>query len=98
MKRYNVPRLTFINKLDRSGANPWKAISQIREKLRINATPVQIPMGVEKDHEGVIDLLTRQALFFEGPRGWAHFLLKISVDLDDRTAWWCFLIDLYSID
>jgi len=69
MKRYNVPRLTFINKLDRSGANPWKAISQIREKLRINATAIQIPMGVEKDHEGVIDLLDRKALFFEGPRG-----------------------------
>jgi len=69
MKRYNVPRLTFINKLDRSGANPWKAISQIREKLRINATAIQIPMGVEKDHEGVIDLLERKALFFEGPRG-----------------------------
>ena len=69
MKRYNVPRLTFINKLDRSGANPWKAISQIREKLRINATAIQIPMGVEKDHEGVIDLLERKALYFEGPRG-----------------------------
>ena len=64
-----MPRLTFINKLDRSGANPWKAISQIREKLRINATAIQIPMGVEKDHEGVIDLLDRKALFFEGPRG-----------------------------
>lgn len=69
MKRYNVPRLTFINKLDRSGANPWKAIAQIREKLRINATAVQVPMGVEKDHEGVIDLIEKRALFFEGPRG-----------------------------
>jgi len=69
MKRYGVPRLTFINKLDRSGANPWKAISQIREKLRINATALQIPMGVEKEHEGVIDLIDRQALFFDGPKG-----------------------------
>jgi len=69
MKRYNVPRVTFINKLDRAGANPWKAISQIREKLRLNAAAVQIPMGAEKDFEGVIDIVNNKAIFFDGPKG-----------------------------
>ena len=61
MRRYNVPRLAFINKLDRSGANPHRVIGQLRDKLKINAVPVQLPIGVEAEHEGVIDMLMQQA-------------------------------------
>ena len=53
MKRYNVPRIAFINKLDRSGANPWKVIEDLRTKLRHNATAVQVPIGLEAEHDGV---------------------------------------------
>jgi elongation factor G len=66
MKRYNVPRLAFINKLDRTGANPWKVIGQLREKLHLNAHAVQIPIGLEGDLAGVVDLITMKAYYFEG--------------------------------
>lgn len=69
MRRYNVPRITFINKLDRQGANPWKGIEDIRNVLRHNAAAIQVPMGLEAEHQGVIDLVKLQAYFFEGPKG-----------------------------
>lgn len=69
MKRYNVPRITFINKMDRMGANPWRAIEQINQKLKMPAAAVQIPIGLEDEHEGVVDLVEMKALYFEGPRG-----------------------------
>ncbi|MEQ1875478.1 MAG: elongation factor G [Bdellovibrionia bacterium] len=69
MRRYNVPRLAFINKLDRTGANPWRVIGQLREKLRLNAAAVQIPMGVEDKHMGVIDVIGMRAYFHEGEDG-----------------------------
>lgn len=69
MKRYNVPRVSFVNKMDRMGANPWKAVEQINSKLKIPAAAVQIPMGTESEFEGVVDLIEMQAVYFEGPRG-----------------------------
>lgn len=69
MRRYDVPRLAFINKLDRVGANPWRVIDQVRDKLRCNAAAVQLPIGLESAHEGVVCLLTRTAYRFDGPRG-----------------------------
>lgn len=69
MKRYNVPCLAFINKLDRQGANPDRVLKQVREKLNFNAALMQIPMGLEKDLSGVIDLINRQAIYFDGPTG-----------------------------
>ncbi len=69
MKRYNVPRLAFINKLDRAGANPVRVIQAIREKLFLNAAAVQIPIGLEDQHKGVVDLLTLKAYYFEGDDG-----------------------------
>ena len=49
MKRYNVPRLAFINKIDRLGADPWRVVAEMRKKLRLNAVPVQVPVGVENE-------------------------------------------------
>ncbi|MCO5143376.1 MAG: elongation factor G [Oligoflexia bacterium] len=69
MKRYNVPRLAFINKLDRAGANPFRVIDAIREKLHLNAAPVQIPIGLEDLHKGVVDLVKMKAYFFDGENG-----------------------------
>lgn len=69
MKRYNVPRLAFINKCDRTGANPYKVKDQLIEKLGHNAVMIQIPIGLEDKHEGVIDLVTMKAVYFRGPQG-----------------------------
>ncbi|MCZ8344474.1 MAG: elongation factor G [Leptospira sp.] len=69
MKRYNVPRVAFINKLDRTGANPWRVIDQLREKLHLNAHAVQLPIGLENDLAGIVDLVEMKAYYFEGPNG-----------------------------
>ena len=69
MKRYNVPRLAFVNKLDRQGANPDKVVGQLRNQLKLNAAAVQLPMGLEGNHTGVIDLIARKAYTFEGEKG-----------------------------
>ncbi|ODV91802.1 hypothetical protein CANCADRAFT_75833 [Tortispora caseinolytica NRRL Y-17796] len=69
MRRYNVPRLTFINKLDRMGANPWKAIEQLNKKLKIPAAAIQVPIGLEGDLKGVVDIIERKAIYNEGSSG-----------------------------
>ncbi len=69
MKRYNVPRIAFINKCDRIGANPEKVLSQMQERLDPNAVLVQIPWGIEQDFKGVVDLIKMKAYSFEGPLG-----------------------------
>ena len=69
MRRYNVPRLAFINKLDRSGANPFRVTEQLRDKLKHNAVMMQIPIGLEAQFEGVVDLVTMKACYFDGPNG-----------------------------
>uniref|UniRef100_F7EQW3 Elongation factor G, mitochondrial n=1 Tax=Ornithorhynchus anatinus TaxID=9258 RepID=F7EQW3_ORNAN len=69
MKRYNVPFLTFINKLDRMGSNPFRALQQMRSKLSHNAAFLQIPIGLEGDFRGVIDLIEERAIFFDGDFG-----------------------------
>ncbi|MBN1274509.1 MAG: elongation factor G [Candidatus Aminicenantes bacterium] len=69
LKRYNVPRLAFINKLDRVGADPIKVKEQLIEKLGHNAVLMQVPIGLEDNHQGVIDLVTMEAVTFEGANG-----------------------------
>ena len=69
MKRYNVPRLAFVNKCDRTGANPARIADQLREKLRLNAVMVQVPIGLEADHVGVVDLVSMKAIYFDGDAG-----------------------------
>jgi len=69
MTRYNVPRIAFINKCDRTGANPAKVTAQLREKLALNAIPLQLPIGLEADMEGVVDLVTMKAVYFDGDNG-----------------------------
>ncbi len=69
MKRYNVPRIAFINKLDRSGADPFKVTAQLRDKLGHNAIMCQIPIGLENDLEGIVDLVEMKAYYFDGDNG-----------------------------
>lgn len=69
MRRYNIPRISFINKMDRMGANPWKAIEQINHKLRIPAAAIQVPIGREDHFLGVVDLVRMKAIYNEGAKG-----------------------------
>ncbi|MBU7583907.1 MAG: elongation factor G [Nostoc sp. TH1S01] len=69
MKRYRVPRLAFINKMDRMGADPFRVVQAIRDRLQLNAVLLQYPIGSEDNFQGVIDLVTMQAHYFEGENG-----------------------------
>lgn len=69
MRRYNVPRIVFINKLDRSGANPFKAKDQLKEKLHLNPVFLQLPIGLEDKLEGLVDLIHMKAIYISGPNG-----------------------------
>ncbi|MGE4601778.1 MAG: GTP-binding protein, partial [Planctomycetota bacterium] len=69
MRRYNVPRIAFVNKCDRIGADPFRVCDKLREKLRLNAVMFQIPIGLEKNHQGVVDLVKMEAIYFDGDNG-----------------------------
>jgi elongation factor G len=69
MRRYRVPRLAFINKMDRAGANPKRVIAQLREKLQHNAAAMQLPIGLEDRFQGLVDLITMKAYYYDGESG-----------------------------
>ena len=69
MKRYNIPRISFVNKMDRAGANPFKAVDQISHKLRVPAAAMQVPIGMEDEFKGVVDLVDMKAIYSEGLKG-----------------------------
>jgi len=69
MRRYNVPRIAFINKVDRSGANPDRVVAQLQEKLSLKPVLLTMPIGLEEQFEGVVDLLKMKAVYFDGPNG-----------------------------
>ena len=84
MKRYNVPRMAFINKLDRSGADPFKVTGQLRDKLGHNAIMTQIPIGLENDLEGVVDLVEMKAYYYDGDNGEDIRVEEIPDNLKDQ--------------
>ncbi|MBE9543380.1 MAG: elongation factor G [Proteobacteria bacterium] len=69
MKRYKVPAVAFVNKCDRSGANPYRVMDQLKDKLGHNAVAMQIPIGLEADFCGVVDLISMKAKYFDGDNG-----------------------------
>ncbi len=81
MRRYSVPRVAFINKMDRSGANSDRVISQLREKLHHNAVAVTMPIGAEDKFEGIIDLVRMKAVYFDGEAGETMRTVDIPAEL-----------------
>ena len=69
MKRYKVPCIAFVNKCDRSGANPSRVIGQLRSKLGHNAVAMQMPIGLENNFQGIVDLVSMKAVYFDGEKG-----------------------------
>ncbi len=84
MRRYSVPRIAFVNKLDRTGANPYRVADQLREKLQHNAVMIQIPIGAEDQFIGVVDLIDMKALIFEGKQGEKIREEEIPADMMDQ--------------
>jgi len=81
MKRYKVPSVAFVNKCDRSGANPFRVMGQLKEKLGHNAVAMQIPIGLEADFSGVVDLVSMKAIYFDGDKGEAVRIEDIPQEL-----------------
>ena len=69
MARYKVPRIAFVNKCDRTGANPARVTQQLRDKLSLNAHLMQLPIGLEGEFKGIVDLITMKAIYFDGENG-----------------------------
>ena len=86
MKRYKVPRIAFINKMDRTGANPDKVMKAMKDKLHANPVPLQIPIGSEANFEGVVDLVLMQAVTHEGDEGEIIVRSEIPDDLKEEAA------------
>ena len=86
LKRYHVPRIAFVNKCDRTGANPFKVRMQLREKLGLNAYMMEIPIGLEDKLEGVVDLVTMKAIYFEGDNGTELRTAEIPAHLQAEAA------------
>lgn len=84
LKRYHVPRVAFVNKCDRQGANPIRVCNQVREKLGLNAHMMEIPIGLEDKLEGVVDLVQMKAIYFDGPNGEDLRLTDIPANLVDE--------------
>jgi elongation factor G len=84
MKRYSVPRLAFINKLDRQGANPFRVKDALVEKLRLNAFMANIPIGLEDKHVGIVDLITMKAFQNQGDDGETIQEIPIPADMVEQ--------------
>ena len=85
LRRYNVPRIAFINKCDRVGANPFKVRDQLEEKLKHNAVLMQIPIGLEDRHRGIVDLVEMKAVYFDGRDGEVVRTEEIPAELRDES-------------
>ena len=84
LKRYHVPRIAFVNKCDRQGANPLRVCAQIREKLGLNAYMMELPIGLEDKLEGVVDLVSMKAIYFDGDNGENLRYAEIPADLVEQ--------------
>jgi elongation factor G len=87
--KYKVPRLAFVNKMDRQGANFFKVYDQMKSRLKANPVPIQIPIGAEEKFEGVIDLVRMQAIYWdEKSQGMKYEMRAIPADLEATAKEW----------
>mgnify|MGYP002621218675 FL=1 len=86
LKRYHVPRIAFVNKCDRQGANPIRVCHQLRDKLGLNSHMVELPIGLEDKLEGVVDLVGMKALYFDGDNGENVRVAEIPANMKDEAA------------
>jgi elongation factor G len=87
--KYKVPRLIFVNKMDRAGANFLRVVKQVRDRLGANPVPVQLPIGAEEHFAGVIDLVTMKAIYWdEASMGTTFELRDIPAELHAEAATW----------
>jgi len=87
--KYNVPRLAFVNKMDRTGANFLRVHEQMKSRLRANPVPIQIPIGVEENFKGVVDLIRMKAIYWDDSSQGMKFELKdIPADLAGEAKQW----------
>jgi elongation factor G len=87
--KYGVPRLAFVNKMDRVGANFFKVYEQMRLRLRANPVPVQVPIGAEENFKGVVDLVRMKAIYWdEASQGMKFDLAEVPAELADVCAEW----------
>lgn len=84
MKRYKVPRICFINKMDRAGANPFRGVKMLREKLSHNAHLITYPIGAEDQFKGIVDLVVMKAFYFDGDNGENIRIEEIPADILDE--------------
>ena len=85
--KYEVPRMVFVNKMDRAGANFENVIKQLRDRLGCNAVPIQMTIGAEEDFKGVIDLIKQKAIIWnEDDMGMTFEYADIPADLEDKVA------------
>ncbi|KAJ8638814.1 hypothetical protein MRB53_015508 [Persea americana] len=86
MRRYEVPRVAFINKLDRMGADPWKVLNQARSKLRHHSAAVQVPIGLEEEFQGLVDLVHMKSLYFHGSNGEKVVNADVPANMEELVA------------
>ncbi|EGV15915.1 elongation factor G [Thiocapsa marina] len=87
--KYGVPRIAFVNKMDRMGANFFRVVQQVKDRLGGNAVPIQVPIGAEEDFKGVVDLVKMKAVYWdEASRGMEYELRDIPEDLQDLCEEW----------
>ncbi len=85
--KYNVPRIAFVNKMDRTGADFFNVVRQIDEKLKGNPIPLQVPIGAETEFQGVVDLLTNEAIIWDdATQGMTYKVVDIPADLVETVA------------
>ncbi|AKQ33920.1 elongation factor G [Candidatus Coxiella mudrowiae] len=88
--RYGVPRLGFVNKMDRAGANFLRVVQQVKERLKSNPVPIQLPIGAEEDFQGVVDLIRMKAIYWnEADKGRTYELADIPEDMKLDAQEWC---------
>ena len=87
--KYNVPRICFVNKMDRAGADFLNVVKEIKEKLNANPVPLQIPIGAEGKFKGVVDLITKEAIIWnDDDQGMSYKVVEIPDDLKDLVDEW----------